>query len=579
MRVPNLSSHALALLFAAVVTVCSCGGSHDASLGDDGGGGDNGGGSFATGSSGGSPVSGDGGSAACPSGLQCNVSCSGTSTSISGKVYDPAGRNPLYNIVVYVPATPLVALPQGVPTGADACSCPALYKSGNVVLTTTAVDGTFKLNDAPVGSSVPLVIQVGKWRRLFHVNVTACQDNLQADKTLLLPKSVAAGDTDDSMPDIAVSTGSADTLECLMTRIGLPSTEYVAGAGGSRHVHVFSGGQTVAAGLAGLFGGGGGGGGGTAETPGMTGAPVSSTSLWSTQAQLMPYDVVLLSCEGGETYNANPPVLEQYLNVGGRVFASHYHYAWFSGPIGSGQTYSAPADWGTNLAAWTANGNTAGGGGGGGGGTKPIGGTIVTTLNGSTQAFAKGQALDTWLGDVNALGQNGVPAGELSIYQPRYNAQVTAPDKPSQPWITSSPWTMYFSFDTPVNPPAGKDEQAPAYCGRAVFSDLHVAGDPLNTDTSSPPGGCATGPLSPFLGEGPGVHALRPCRPASSPTASPPSTTGPGSPVDQGSERPWPPRVCRGAQEANGLRDVGRGRPSWTPRGSAIVLATRRTFP
>jgi hypothetical protein len=529
-RLTHFSPAAFGLLLAAVTALCSCGTPNNTTgFGDNGGTGDDGGGGGSGGSGSGgsgsgasgftvsiSTSTGDGGSANCPAGLKCNVSCSGgATTSISGTVYDPAGRDPLYNIVVYVPASPLQPLPSGVPTGADACSCPALYKSGSVVTTTTAVDGTFTLKDAPTGTNVPLVIQVGKWRRLFHVDVTACKDNAQADKTLLLPNSVATGDTNDSMPQIAVSTGSADTLECLMTRIGLPSTEYVAGAGGSGHIHVFAGGNT---------GRGGGGGVGTAETPGMTGAPASPTSLWASQSQMMPYDIVMLSCEGGETYNANPPALEAYLNAGGRAFGSHYHYAWFSGPIGSGQAYSAPADWGTNLANWTANGNGTGGGGFNIGGT-PIGGTIVTTLNGSTMPFAKGEALDKWLGIVNALGQNGVPAGELSIYQPRYNAQVVAADKPSQPWITSSPWTMYFSFDTPINPPPVVGELAPQYCGRAVFSDLHVAGDPSTTDTSSPPGGCATGALSPqekaleFM-----LFDLSACV---IPDTVPPSTTGP----------------------------------------------------
>ncbi len=426
------------------------------------------------------------GSTPCPAGLTCDVACQdGGTTSISGKVYDPAGRNPLYNIVVYVPAKPLEPLPRGVPTGADACSCPALYKSGAVSATTTAVDGSFKLTNVPVGSDVPLVVQVGKWRRLFHVGVSSCQDNAQADKTLLLPGTVPAGDTNDSMPDIAVSTGSADTLECLMSRIGLPSAEYVAGAGGSGHVHVFAGGDVDTSG-----GGGPNGGPGTVENPGMAGAPPSPTSLWASQSQLMPYDIVLLSCEGGETYNANPPALEQYLNAGGRAFASHFHYAWFSGPIDSNQSYSATPDWGTNLATWM--GNDADGGPSSG----PLGGTIATTLNGASRTFAKGQALDQWLGAVGALGQNGVAAGELSIYEPRYNAQVGPTNTPSQPWITWSPWTMYFSFDTPLNAPVGADGTK-NYCGRAVFSDLHVGGDPSTTDTPSPPGGCSTGPLSP----------------------------------------------------------------------------------
>ncbi|MGH7297508.1 MAG: hypothetical protein ACRELB_21405, partial [Polyangiaceae bacterium] len=250
-------------------------------------------------SSGGTP------NAVCPTGAQCNVSCpNGTTTSISGKVYDPALADGLYNITVYVPGGPLQALPKGVPTGADACSCGALYKSGAVVATTTGVDGTFKLTNAPVGASIPLVMQVGKWRREVTVDTskTQCADAPQKDKSLYLQGTMQGAGPNDNMPDIAVSTGSADTLECLMHRIGLPTSEYTLGGGGTGHVHVFEGGKT---------GGGGGGGGsrvGTAE-PSLQNTPISSTTLWDTPAHLMPYDILLLSCEGGETYNANPPAL------------------------------------------------------------------------------------------------------------------------------------------------------------------------------------------------------------------------------------------------------------------------------
>ena len=34
-----------------------------------------------------------------------------------------------------------------------------------LVGTTSAVDGTFTLNNVPAGSNIPLVIQIGKWRR------------------------------------------------------------------------------------------------------------------------------------------------------------------------------------------------------------------------------------------------------------------------------------------------------------------------------------------------------------------------------------------------------------------------------
>jgi hypothetical protein len=457
-----------------LATPTGCGGSSSNVSGDGGGAssgssgglfGDDGGGA---GSSGGGPV--------CPPGLQCNVSCSGgKTTSISGVVYDPAGKNPLYNIAVYVPEKALEPLPKGVPTGGDACNCAALFKSGAYVSASTGVDGSFRLQNAPVGNNVPVVVQVGKWRRQITMNVTQCQDNPVPMK-LTLPGTVAAGDANDNIPDIAVSTGHADTLECLMRRIGLPDSEYVAGPGGSGHIHVFAG------------GGSGANGSGTPENPGMANAPASDQNLWDSQAHLMPYDILLLSCEGGETYDAKPANLEAYLNAGGRAFASHFHYAWFSGPIGSGQGYSAPADWGNNLASWQAgssNGNV-------------VGGVIDQTLNGTNTPFAKGQALYQWLGLVNALGQNGVPAHELSIYQPRFNAKVSAANKPSQPWINDDTGgnTMYFSFDTPVNAAPGP-MGTPNYCGRAVFSDLHVAGNPATKDTMSPPAGCSTGDLSP----------------------------------------------------------------------------------
>jgi hypothetical protein len=428
--------------------------------------------------------------------LQCNVSCSaGATTSISGKVYDPAMKDPLYNVAVYVPATPLQPLPKGVPTGADACSCGALFKSGAIASTTTAADGSFKLTNAPAGSAVPLVLQIGKWRRVVKIKVAGCQDNPQADKSLALPGTVPAADTDDNMPDIAVSTGSADSLECLMLRMGIPASEYVAGPGGTGHVHVYSGGQpgvsvpTEAVGYP--------------EAHPMPGAPESDTNLWDSPAHLMPYDITLLSCEGAETYNAKPSVLEQYLDAGGRVFASHYHYSWFAGVLlkpADPQTYAPPTDWGSDLASWhidlyetTPDGGIDVNG--------PVGGAIDQTLNGSGAPFPKGQALSQWLGVVNALGQNGVPAQQLSIYQPRYNAVVGPSNTHSQSWITSTGTvpnqTMYFSFDTPVNAPAPPDGGVPNYCGRTVFSDLHVAGNPSTTDTSPPPAGCQSVDLSP----------------------------------------------------------------------------------
>ncbi len=441
---------------------------------------------------------GDGGPVVCPPGLMCDVPCpGGSTTTISGTVYDPALKNPLYDIAVYVPQSSLPALPKGVVTGPDACSCGALFKSGAVVSTTTGVDGKFTLTNAPVGSNVKLVLQVGKWRHVVTIpTVTACTDNAQTDKSLALNATVAAG-SDDNMPDIAVSTGHSDTLECLIKRIGVPDSEFVPGTSTAGHVHLYLGGDPNSP-----WHGTQTGGQPTRELAPMPNAPESATTLWDTAAHLMPYDILLLSCEGGPTFNANPPVLEQYLNSGGRAFASHYHYEWFMQQAGgTPPVVATPADCGSctynlpqascNLANWTV---------GSGGGPNPGDGVVDQTLNVGGGAFPKGVALHQWLANVGGLaplpGVTGVATGDVPIYQNKFNAVVTASNPASQPWITTANGgtneTLYFSFDTPVGGQQA-DGGAPNYCGRAVFSDLHVDGDPNSASAMDSPNNATTG--------------------------------------------------------------------------------------
>ena len=72
----------------------------------------------------------------------------------------------------------------------------------------------------------------------------------------------------------------------------------------------------------------------------------------------MPYDITILSCEGAETVDktgatpvalsaADQDNLHQYTAAGGRVFASHFHYAWFNkGPFAADK-----------IASWTTGAN------------------------------------------------------------------------------------------------------------------------------------------------------------------------------------------------------------------------------
>lgn len=382
------------------------------------------------------------------SGFGCQVhDCAGGgSTTISGTIYDPAGKRPLYGVVAYVPRT----APLPVVSGASCTSCADLYSGDPVASAVTDAAGNFTINDAPDGDSIPLVIQVGKWRRqILLPSVGRCTNTTIPDRTLTLPKNGREGD----LPNIAISTGGGDTLECLLRRIGVDDTEYVAGAGGNGHLHVFKGDK---------------------DAPDMSGrAPDSSVSLWGSIADIMKSDIVLLSCEGYEPAHMDQQVMFEYTAAGGRVFASHYHYAWFdTGPFGA-----------ANLAAWTAGVHQAG---------MSMTANIVTTTW-ANQPFPRGKAFYDWLSIVGALTGTELPLES----PPRYNAYVTAANTASQPWIvasTRSGATLSFSFDTPLG-------AAPAdRCGRVVLSDMHVG--PAALDYAAGPGkitptGCATNDLRP----------------------------------------------------------------------------------
>jgi hypothetical protein len=384
----------------------------------------------------------DASDAAACTGLACQIhSCAdGGTTAIHGTIYDPAGKIPLYGVAAYVPNDK----PAPITTGAACYTCSQLYTGDPIAAAVSDVNGNFTITGAPDGVSIPLVIQIGKWRRQFVLpNVPQCQTTMVPASQLTLPKNGTEGD----MPSIAISTGGADTLECLLTRVGVDATEYVGGSGGTGHIHIFQGA-----------------GGPNAAPPG----PASSSSLWDSAADINRYDLLMLSCEGAETANMNQQVLFDYANGGGRVLASHFHYSWFNtGPFGA-----------DNLATWTAGSNQIG---------NSLNANIATT-------FAVGQAFHDWLQNAGALTND-----ELTIDSPRHNANVTASNGASQAWLTAdnsslSPGAAQdFAFDTPVAVDASTAQQ----CGRVAYTDMHVGAVPAGvtpdygTLGTTVPAGCA----------------------------------------------------------------------------------------
>ncbi|MEI9947808.1 MAG: hypothetical protein WDO74_02240 [Pseudomonadota bacterium] len=407
-----------------------------------------------SGGSGSAPYQGTGGidiftpvpTGGAPSGTGTTECAPGNTTTISGIVYDPAGKNPLYNISVYVldPSSPLPNL-DNIPV---ACGCSQLLPAKVLAIgAPTDASGHFEIPCAPSGT-VSLVVQTGKWRRQYdNVKVVANQQNVIPN--LRLPANSSEG----SLPNIAISTGGSDSFECLPLRIGVSASEYVAGSASGGHIHIYSG----------LRG----------ATPAQ-GAVESYKTLWDSQAHLNEHDVVILSCEGEETKGGNPGVavnataqqyLMNYANAGGRVFATHYQYAWFSsGPFNTGA--NTLATWAPGMG--TLNDNQS------------FPAEINTTLKGGA-AFPEGSALAKWLGLVGALTNNQLP-----VWFVRNNVKALV-QPPSTEWLhlsASSPQApsapQYFSADTPVGATGS------AVCGRVVYSALHVSGGP-NTNAPGVP--------------------------------------------------------------------------------------------
>src|SRR6185503_699631 len=226
-------SHFLALAIAQLVLGgCSASSAPGGkSIGDNGGNGSGG-------TGGGVPLGGSAGTAGTiPGGGSAGTSpcTSTTGTSISGFVYDPAGKVPLYNVVVYVPVAG-AELP-AITEGASCEKCSG-REARAVAVALTDATGHFVLQDTPSGSDVPLVMEVGKWRRQVSIpNVAACEENVIDDHELTrLPRNQGEG----HLPKIAMVTGHSDAVECLLRKIGIDDAEFTLEDGGGR-VNMFYG--------------------------------------------------------------------------------------------------------------------------------------------------------------------------------------------------------------------------------------------------------------------------------------------------------------------------------------------------
>jgi len=427
----------LASLFLATFTFgCSAAKEDDGFTLEDGG--TDGGFSLDGGEDGNFDISADGPVGPCE-GLRCQVKAcgGGADTTVSGTVYAPNGTLPLYNVIVYVPNLTPLPLTKGVTC--DKCGAVA---SGDPITTAlTDSKGNFTLKGVPVGSDIPLVIQLGKWRRQVKINVNECVDNKITDKNLTrLPKNQKEGD----MPKIAVTLGGCDRLSCMLPKVGIDASEFgVDGSAAAVHFYNPSGG---------VFGGGG--------PAGMKDARV----LWDDPVKLKQYDIAVFSCECFENSPGSKDAksfaaVDQYLKAGGRIFTTDFQYLWYKSSPDPAMKAVMPIPGGAPT------------------GTNPV--TLDTS-------FTKGKALADWLSYVDKTTTYGKVSCDYV-----FNNFSPADKTKSQVWASSlgvdggagtgnNP--RFVTINTPVGKPV--EEQ----CGKAVHLDAHI--NSSDTIDASYPAGC-----------------------------------------------------------------------------------------
>ena len=137
----------------------------------------------------------------------------------------------------------------------------------------------------------PLVIQLGKWRRMVTIPaVTRCtSQTLTATQSRFPVRQNEGANGVDNVPFIAISTGQVDGLECVLRKVGLTSS------GSTNQFGNPVGTSTADRGRVRLYrdndvGSAAGG----AQIDGNT--PRTDTGLTDTQAHLDQYDAVIFGC-------------------------------------------------------------------------------------------------------------------------------------------------------------------------------------------------------------------------------------------------------------------------------------------
>lgn len=447
--------------------------------------------------------------------------CTGQSqpTRLTGRVVTPGRTDDnadnqvgVPNAVVYIlrsndPGT-LPPIPMGLPDDGTSQSCDRCEDAPlgpSLTGAVTDAEGHYTIEgNIPVGEEFLLVVKAGKFRRAEHVTLNAAD----ACTTKQLPTAVANGnptrlprDLEDGLgvhiPQIAVTTGNYDGMECVFEKIGIDHELFTNPRGNGRiHLYRDNGAwpsaedqacvecaecdsnrcrRTWCDGCRGCDG---------AECTSCqndaldacdsAGHATARTSLNAARlhengGRIGEYDMVIADCRGNEggtpgAESKGSANVRRYVNRGGRFFASHYAHNW----IQSGsESYDpdAPLETGLNPAVtWAAHDA----------GTED--GTGVISENPPrSNASPRIQTFIDWMVREDAV----TSADELTfnIPEPRSRAATLGPY--TEEFVhcdggicdRASRWRpQQLAFYTPYAAP-----EAEAACGRVVYSGFHVS--------------------------------------------------------------------------------------------------------
>jgi hypothetical protein len=373
------------------------------------------------------------------------------------------------NALVYIMKTDdladLPAIPTGIPTGGLACDRCEDQELGPLLAGgITDAFGNFAIEgNVPVGAEFLLVVKAGKFRRVVRhpalpaeaaCQTTALPTTLPGNPTRL-PRSTSDGDAV-NIPKIAVTTGRIDAMECVFEKMGVAPSEF-GNYPSAAKVHLYRG---------------------TGESGSPEGARVDDSTpddidIYGSLERLQSYDMVVSDCEGGGWDGrdglsplfpqriAHGAKIREYVNRGGRLFASHLSMSWLNENGTTAWSEADPIATGLGAAstwdiAYRGTGNLDGSGTG-----------VVSLVGTRPQVSPRIESFASWL--VNE-GVTTAPAYEFTITDPR--SLTTGIGTATEEFVYRSNGNQrvqQFSFDTPYGAPEG------ASCGRVAYSGFHVA--------------------------------------------------------------------------------------------------------